>query len=75
MNDKILNMLENSTSIVYEIIKNPNDRPIEEQKLIIASANTIANNIKTGIQYEILKYRMNTTNKRIEYTKDNINEN
>lgn len=75
MNDKILNMLENSTSIVYEIIKNPNDRPIEEQKLIIASANTIANNIKTAIQYEILQYRVNNTNKRIEYTKDNINEN
>jgi hypothetical protein len=54
----INSMLMDSAEIIHSILKNPTKEDIETTKILIASANTLAQTVKTMIQAEVIKLKM-----------------
>lgn len=52
-------MLLESAKRVYEVVKKP--KMTDENKMLIASANTLAQTTKTAIQLELLQYKSDIT--------------
>jgi predicted Mrr-cat superfamily restriction endonuclease len=48
-------MLLDSAKEVYKVIKNP--KCADKNKMLIASANTLAQTVKTAVQVEVLQYK------------------
>lgn len=63
-------MLLESAKQVYRIIQKP--KMTDENKVIIASANTLAQTTKTAIQLELLELRKQNTNNNINVLIDKI---
>ena len=57
---EVNDMLMDSAEIIHAILKNPTKEDIETTKILIASANTLAQTVKTMIQAEVIKLKMTT---------------
>ena len=57
---EVNDMLMDSAEIIHSILTNPKKEDIETTKILIASANTLAQTIKTMIQAEVIKLKMTT---------------
>jgi hypothetical protein len=57
-------MLMDSAEIIYDMLKHPNKFTIEDKKITIAAANTLAMTAKTALQNEVItmKLRANHVN-------------
>ena len=65
-------MLLESAKQVFNIIQKP--KMTDENKVIIASANTLAQTTKTAIQLELLELRKQNTNNNINVLIDKIGD-
>lgn len=65
-------MLLDSAKKVSDIIKNP--KCTDENKVIIAAANTLAQTTKSAIQIELLELRKNNTSNNINVLIDKIGD-
>lgn len=64
-------MLLESAKQVYKIIQNP--KATEENKMLIASANTLAQTTKEAIHLELLEYRKQNTYNNTTYVLNKTN--
>lgn len=61
MMDKYSQMLLDSAEIIHKILKNHKKMELNDIKISIAAANTLAQTAKTAIQTEIVKNRLALT--------------
>ena len=54
-------MLMDSAEIIYDMLKNPKKFTVEEKKITIAAANTLAMTAKTALQNEVIALRISAT--------------
>lgn len=66
-------MLLETAKRVYEVVKKP--EMTDENKIIIASANTLAQTTKTAIQLELLQYKATYTKGNTSQLIHMVNEN
>jgi len=66
--DELSKMLMDSAHLVHESIMNPSKRTMEETKIIIAGANTLAQTGKTYIQNELLKKGLHSSKTNVSQT-------
>lgn len=75
MNNKIeaySDMLFECAKEVFKIVKSPD--MTEENKMLIASVNTLTNTTKTALQNEIFKYRLDNSNGTTRKLIEKVNE-
>ena len=53
-------MLMDSAEIIYEMLKQPKKFTMEEKKITIAAANTLAMTAKTALQNEVITMKLRT---------------
>ena len=58
---KVTNMLMDSAQVIHEILTNPNKTDLESKKILIASANTLAQTVKAMVQTEIIGLKLKET--------------
>lgn len=58
---KVTNMLMESAEAIHNIIKNPSKNDIESTKILIASANTLAQTVKAMVQTEVIGLKLKET--------------
>lgn len=59
--DKYSQMLLDSAEIIHKILKDHKKMELNDIKISIAAANTLAQTAKTAIQTEIVKHRLSST--------------
>ena len=73
--DKYSQMLLDSAEIIHKILKDHNKMELNDIKISIAAANTLAQTAKTAIQTEIVKNRLASTQGNITQVLHKIGKN
>ena len=60
-NTRLHEMLMNSTEKIHGIIMEPKKEDMETTKILIASANTLAQTVKTMVQMEVISLKLKET--------------